>query len=85
MLDYGCGGSPYRSLFATDTYHRADLEGSENVDACFGVVDVAALVGELARRGTVPVVPLREMPYGKEFCVRDPNGYILAFVESLRD
>jgi len=24
ILDYGCGGSPYRSLFPNATYHRAD-------------------------------------------------------------
>jgi SAM-dependent methyltransferase len=28
VLDYGCGGSPYRSLFTScQTYHRADLSG----------------------------------------------------------
>jgi hypothetical protein len=26
-------------------------------------------------------VPLRSMPYGREFYVRDPDGYILGFVE----
>jgi SAM-dependent methyltransferase len=28
VLDYGCGGSPYRTLFTLcETYHRADLSG----------------------------------------------------------
>src|SRR4051812_26582751 len=28
VLDYGCGGSPYRTLFTScETYHRADLSG----------------------------------------------------------
>jgi SAM-dependent methyltransferase len=31
VLDYGCGGSPYRPLFGECTYHRADLAGS-NLD-----------------------------------------------------
>ena len=26
-------------------------------------------------------VPLREMPYGVEFYIRDPDGYILGFVQ----
>ena len=26
-------------------------------------------------------VPLRQMPYGVEFYVRDPDGYVLGFVE----
>jgi len=32
ILDYGCGGSPYRRLFGTCTYHRADLAGNLPVD-----------------------------------------------------
>jgi SAM-dependent methyltransferase len=32
VLDYGCGGSPYRQLFGLCTYHRADLAGTESVD-----------------------------------------------------
>lgn len=29
VLDYGCGGSPYRALFPYATYHRADYQGAE--------------------------------------------------------
>jgi SAM-dependent methyltransferase len=32
VLDYGCGGSPYRALFGECIYHRADFAGSANVD-----------------------------------------------------
>ena len=32
VLDYGCGGSPYRPLFGECTYHRADLAGASNLD-----------------------------------------------------
>jgi SAM-dependent methyltransferase len=32
VLDFGCGGSPYRPLFGDCTYHRADLTGSGNID-----------------------------------------------------
>src|SRR5215468_4458665 len=32
VLDYGCGGSPYRPLFGSCTYHRADLSGGNNLD-----------------------------------------------------
>jgi SAM-dependent methyltransferase len=28
VLDFGCGGSPYRTLFGPCTYHRADLAGA---------------------------------------------------------
>jgi SAM-dependent methyltransferase len=36
ILDYGCGGSPYRSLFGACTYHRADLAGDLTVDFEYG-------------------------------------------------
>ena len=36
VLDYGCGGSPYRPLFGNCTYHRADLSGSNNLDFEYG-------------------------------------------------
>jgi SAM-dependent methyltransferase len=32
VLDYGCGGSPYRPLFGNCTYHRADLSGGNDLD-----------------------------------------------------
>ena len=36
VLDYGCGGSPYRRLFGSCTYHRADLVGAQELDFQYG-------------------------------------------------
>lgn len=36
ILDFGSGGSPYRSLFTAETYHRADLPGDPSLDFEFG-------------------------------------------------
>jgi SAM-dependent methyltransferase len=36
VLDYGSGGSPYRPLFGSCTYHRADLSGGNNLDFEYG-------------------------------------------------
>jgi SAM-dependent methyltransferase len=36
VLDYGCGGSPYRPLFGSCTYHRADFPGAEDIDFQYG-------------------------------------------------
>ncbi len=36
VLDYGCGGSPYRSLFRGGVYHRADLAGGVGLDFEYG-------------------------------------------------
>src|ERR1051326_4363472 len=35
VLDFGCGGSPYRKLFNARTYHRADLKGLPSLDFDF--------------------------------------------------
>ncbi len=32
LLDYGCGGSPYRPLFSVTEYKRADLAGVDDLD-----------------------------------------------------
>ncbi len=32
VLDFGCGCSPYRSLFPKADYHRADFEGYKDID-----------------------------------------------------
>jgi SAM-dependent methyltransferase len=36
VLDFGCGGSPYRPLFEPCTYHRADLPGVDALDFEYG-------------------------------------------------
>jgi SAM-dependent methyltransferase len=36
VLDYGCGGSPYRLLFPGAIYHRADLPGGADLDFEYG-------------------------------------------------
>jgi catechol 2,3-dioxygenase-like lactoylglutathione lyase family enzyme len=57
------------------------FEAAEHLDACFGVEDARALAAELAAAGASVSVPLRFMPYGQEFYVRDPDGYILGFIQ----
>jgi catechol 2,3-dioxygenase-like lactoylglutathione lyase family enzyme len=58
---------------------QAGFERAEHLDACVVVKDAGELAAEL--RGLEFTVPLRAMPYGREFYVRDPDGYILGFVE----
>jgi catechol 2,3-dioxygenase-like lactoylglutathione lyase family enzyme len=58
------------------------FEAAEHLDACFVVTGAAALSERFAAAGATFSVPLRTMPYGQEFYVRDPDGYILGFVEA---
>lgn len=58
------------------------FEAAEHIDVCIGVGDAGALAPRFAAAGAVFTVKLREMPYGKEFYLRDPDGYILGFVQA---
>ena len=68
-----CSASPERD--------QAAFEAAEHLDACFAVEDAAALAGQFESLGAAFSVALRSKPYGKEFYVRDPDGYILGFIE----
>lgn len=57
-------------------------EVDEHLDACFVVSGADALSTQFDAAGAPFSVALRTMPYGKEFYVRDPDGYILGFVEA---
>ena len=57
------------------------FEAAEQLDACFGVEDAESLANAFASSGAVFSVKLRSMPYGREFYVRDPDGYVLGFIQ----
>jgi catechol 2,3-dioxygenase-like lactoylglutathione lyase family enzyme len=59
------------------------FEQAENLDVCVVVGDAAKLAVDLASSGAPFTVSLRRMPYGTEFYVRDPDGYILGFVQPM--
>jgi len=58
------------------------FENEEHIDACIGVQSAEMLSASFASAGVHFVVTLRHMPYGTEFYVRDPDGYVLGFVQS---
>lgn len=58
------------------------FEAAEHIDACFSVSKLSALASQFADAGATFSVPLRHCPYGEEFYIKDPDGHILAFVES---
>jgi len=53
----------------------------EDLDLIFSVKDIEAAYQEISGKPVDFVQPLREMPYGKEFYIADPDGYIIAFTE----
>jgi catechol 2,3-dioxygenase-like lactoylglutathione lyase family enzyme len=60
---------------------QAAFERNEFIDACVVVQNVEGLSAAFQASGVTFAVPLRQMPYGVEFYVRDPDGYVLAFVQ----
>ncbi len=64
------------------TSERKKKRLNEDLDIVFGVSGVDELYKEFSEKGVEIVKPLCEMPYGREFYIADPDGYILAFLES---
>jgi len=54
----------------------------EDLDIVFSVEDIDKLYDVLRAFPVNIVQPLREMPYGREFYLADPDGYLLGFIES---
>jgi catechol 2,3-dioxygenase-like lactoylglutathione lyase family enzyme len=57
------------------------FEHAEHLDACVTVSSAENLAAEFSSAGANLSVPLRTMPYGIELYVRDPDGYIIGFLQ----
>ena len=60
---------------------RANRRDNEHLDLVLSVEDISSLFDVIKSRAAIIVQPLREMPYGREFYIADPDGYILGFLE----
>jgi predicted enzyme related to lactoylglutathione lyase len=54
---------------------------SEELDLVFSVTDIKELYDAMKGGGVEIIQSLREMPYGHEFYISDPDGYIISFLE----
>ena len=61
---------------------RENKKNNEHLDIAFSVDEIEVLYEDLGKQSVDVIQPLREMPYGKEFYIADPDGYILAFMEA---
>jgi catechol 2,3-dioxygenase-like lactoylglutathione lyase family enzyme len=64
-------------LAAEREYRREN----EHVDITFSVAGIEEFYHGLPASSVDVVQHLREMPYGKEFYISDPDGYVIAFLE----
>jgi catechol 2,3-dioxygenase-like lactoylglutathione lyase family enzyme len=63
------------------TEERTNKRENEDLDIVFLVEGVKELYNEFLNNSIDIVQPLCDRPYGKEFYIADPDGYILAFLE----
>ena len=60
---------------------RKNKREHEDLDIVFSVEDVEYFYNDLLGKPVEILQPLCVRPYGKEFYIADPDGYILAFLE----
>jgi catechol 2,3-dioxygenase-like lactoylglutathione lyase family enzyme len=60
---------------------RKSKRENENLDIVFSVEGVKDLYDDFLNKSVEIVQPLCDRPYGKEFYIADPDGYILGFLE----
>ena len=60
---------------------RENKRNNQHLDIIFSVDEIEALYEDLKNQSVEVIQPLRDRPYGKEFYITDPDGYIIAFLE----
>jgi catechol 2,3-dioxygenase-like lactoylglutathione lyase family enzyme len=64
-----------------DPGEREKRRKNEDVDLVFAVGGISELYDSMKGGPVTIVQPLRQMPYGEEFYISDPDGYLIAFIE----
>jgi catechol 2,3-dioxygenase-like lactoylglutathione lyase family enzyme len=77
------GYSIHLKLGKPSTEERKKKNEDEDLDIVFSVEKVEDLYTELVNKSVEITQPLCDRPYGKEFYIADPDGYILAFLEEI--
>ena len=60
---------------------RASKKENNDLDIVFSVQNVEALYEQFVKESVDIVQGLCDRPYGKEFYISDPDGYIFAYLE----
>jgi predicted enzyme related to lactoylglutathione lyase len=64
-----------------DDSNKNNVKNKDELNIIFAVEAIELLYEDLRRKSIEIVQPLREMPYGREFYIADPDGNHLGFVE----
>ena len=60
---------------------RDNKRANEDLDIVFSVEGVETLYNDFVNKSVNITQPLCDRPYGREFYIADPDGYILAFLK----
>ena len=60
---------------------RENRINNEHADIVVAIEGIDILYRELSGKLVTILQPLREMPYGKEFYITDPDNYVIAFLQ----
>ncbi|MEO6053607.1 MAG: class I SAM-dependent methyltransferase, partial [Chthoniobacterales bacterium] len=81
VLDFGCGGSPYREFFKDCEYHRADFPGIPNLDFEYGEDSVLPVADDtydfVVSTQVLEHVRIPSRYLNEAFRVLRPNGKII--------
>ncbi len=76
------GHSIHLKLAEVSQEERKQRRENEHLDITFGVLEIETIFKEITTKNVAVIQPLREMPYGKEFYITDPDGYVIGFLGS---
>ena len=77
------GHSIHLKLGNPSVEERQNRRENEDLDVVFSVQGIEDLYEDYLGRSVEFVQPLRDMAYGKEFYIADPDGYIIGFLEEV--
>ena len=60
---------------------RTNKRNNQDLDIVFSVDGIEHLYENYVNKSVKIIQPLRDRPYGREFYIADPDGYIIAFLE----
>jgi predicted enzyme related to lactoylglutathione lyase len=60
---------------------RTNKKNNQHLDITFSVEGVDYLYQDIKSKPVEIIQSLRDMPYGREFYISDPDGYVIAFLE----
>ncbi len=77
----GLGAGPYSIHLKHGDRIPKNPEESDHVDIVIGVTNLDSCYEAVQSESVTVIQPLREMPYGREFYIEDPDGHRLAFYD----